>query len=442
MYIHTAPDLTLDFQSAVFGAEGDLSVPSPGRNLFWLSGLYSVQASKGLELEFTDIDTLRRVVIYPGGDSGTFLFLPRGEYKLYYRLIGSLTPDEVTLSMQRMGVFKRLGLYAAKGLRLAGRPGRWLTVARHLLTHRMGSAIGISLARSAETPPLSLSPRLAEQSLRPKRRPEVSIIIPTKTRHDLLRACLDSLRLIDGVTFEVIIIDNGATDPAMLALLQDAAMKPHIRVIRQDIPFNFSTLCNRGAAAARYPLLVFLNDDVEALDGSWLYAMAGFAEREDVGVVGARLLYESRDLQHAGVATHLIPGPGHPWRGVPESLWRTHPYLSVAGEVDAVTGACLMIRRDLFDQVGGFDEARFPVSLNDIDLCLKVRRVGLKAIYAPEATLLHKEGQSRRADHRPEEYERRDAELRAFVELYPDFARQSIFYPPDLRRDNDRASPV
>lgn len=442
MLIDTAPDLNSDFKNAAKDSGNDLSVPAPGQQVFSLDGLYRVGGTPGTELEFTDISTLRRTVIYPDSKRGTFLYLPSGQYTVYYRLAPSLAAARIDLSMTRLGAAGKLALYAAKVLRLAVHPGRWAAVARHLMNHRMGSAVGISLkpAPTSGTPaPISRPP---EYPASPQNRPAVSIIIPTKKRYDLLGDCLTSLLRIEDVTFEVVIIDNGATDPAMLSLLREAALRPNIRVIRHDIPFNFSRLCNLGAAAARHPLLLFLNDDVEALDGTWLKSLVGFGVREDVGVVGARLLFASGDLQHGGVAVNLLPGPGHPWRGVPEAVWRTHPLLSVAGEVDAVTGACLLIRREVFEQVNGFDEERFPVTLNDIDLCLKVRRIGLKAIYDPDATLLHKEGQSRRNDNRPEEHDRRDAELKAFVELYPDLARHSVFYPPDLRRDNDTGTPI
>lgn len=264
----------------------------------------------------------------------------------------------------------------------------------------------------------------------------VSVIIPTKTHADLLQACVDSLDL-SSVTKELIIIDNGATRPDMIACLRDLSMRPSVRVLRHDAPFNFSELCNIGAQAARYPTLLFLNDDIEALDSGWLTAMLAYAARKDVGVVGARLLYPSGDLQHAGIATHLIPGPGHPWRSLPETRWRGHPIIDAPGEVDAVTAACLMIQRDLFQQVGGFDEEAFEVTLNDVDLCLKVRARGLKIMYVPQATLLHKEGQSREADDSATQTARRERELKAFYQRHDVHAHESLFCSANVRRDSD-----
>ncbi|ESQ78638.1 glycosyltransferase family 2 protein [Asticcacaulis sp. YBE204] len=428
------PDLAQDLKTT----EGDLSLPAAGSGRFALNGLYRLSSDAPIELEFTEQATQHRTLIYSKPGQNLFLHLPDGNYGVHYRALGTTKANR--LSMQYQGALQKLGLYAAKAMQIASQPARWGAAWRELMRRRSDQSVGLSLGRTAPSSDIEITPRAPE--LPQLTHDAVSIIIPTKTRYDLLRDCLDSLRRIKGVIFEAIIVDNGATHPDMLTLLDEAAKRPDVRVVRHDIPFNFSRLCNLGAAEAKHPLLLFLNDDIEALDGAWLRVMTGFAGREDVGVVGARLLYPSRDLQHGGVATHLVPGPGHPWRNAPESVWRTHPLLSVAGEVDAVTGACLMIRRDLFDRLGGFDETRFAITLNDVDLCLKARRAGLKVIYAPDATLLHKEGQSRGDDDAPAERERRARELKAFVEMYPDYARQSVFYPPHLRRDTDTATAV
>ncbi|MDC7685173.1 glycosyltransferase family 2 protein [Asticcacaulis sp. BYS171W] len=433
-----APDLTGDFHSV----ETDPASQVPGSRVFTLGGLYCLSTTTPLEVEFTEILTKRRTVLYVQVKNDTFLFLPAGHYGAHYRLIAAPMSD-IRIDMRRLNRFQKLGLYAAKALRLLQHPGRWISVAHGLLRRRANTAVGMRLATpKAHAVPTPVTTRPIERPVALPEHRSVSIIIPTKVRHDLLRACLDSLRRLEGVAFEMIIVDNGATNPDMCDLLTGAALRLNVRVIRHDIPFNFSRLCNLGAAEARHPYLLFLNDDIEAVDGTWLNAMLGFAARKDVGVVGARLLYASGDLQHAGVATNLIPGPGHPWRNAPENVWRTHPLLAEAGEVDAVTGACLLIRHDLFEELEGFDEVRFPITLNDIDLCLKARRKGLKVIYTPDATLLHKEGQSRRTEDRPEEQTRWEAELKAFVEAWPDYARQSVFYPLHLRRDTDTGTAI
>ncbi|WP_168148109.1 glycosyltransferase family 2 protein [Asticcacaulis excentricus] len=336
-------------------------------------------------------------------------------------------------------MFEKLKLYSNKAWGLAFNPRRLIKALRTVIKQR-NQAVGIKTFRATSSPPPSVA--LKREPVAPFETAEstmVSIIIPTKIRHDLLKDCLASLRHIKRVSHETIIVDNGATHPDMIALLEEAANIPNTKIVRHDIPFNFSKLCNLGAERARAPNLLFLNDDIEALDGTWLAEMCSFLARPDVGVVGARLLYPSRDLQHAGIATNLLPGPGHPWRHSGEKIWATHPVLSMAGEVDAVTGACLLIKKEVFERVSGFDELNFPITQNDVDLCLKVRRLGLRVVYTPTATLLHKESQSRPHDDRRDQQVRQETERRALFERHSDFCRFSVFYPTHLRRDTENA---
>ncbi|HVZ29421.1 MAG TPA: glycosyltransferase [Asticcacaulis sp.] len=394
------------------------------------------------ELELVEEATRRRSLICATPGDAIHLFMAAGDYRLFVRFLSPPGDYSASLRLDRQGRLDRLGFLAAKAIQVLQRPpSAWPEALGRLLRRAPQGVTGARLGApvSAAPPPIPNRP-----TIEPAPVPEtaaVSIIIPTKTRADLLAACVASLDP-GPVRKELIIIDNGATAHDMLGLLQGLAARSDIRVIRHDAPFNFSQLCNLGAKAARFGTLLFLNDDIEALDREWLPAMLGFAARPDTGVVGARLLYPSRDLQHAGVATNLIPGPGHPWRGLAETAWRDHPLIAAAGEVDAVTGACLMIGKALFDQLGGFDEAAFAVSLNDVDLCLKARGRGLKVIYAPQATLLHKEGQSRRRDDDPAERARRERELALFFDRYPHAARHSVFYPAWLRRDTDSGASI
>ncbi|UDF03379.1 glycosyltransferase family 2 protein [Asticcacaulis sp. AND118] len=432
-------DLSADIFSALSSESDNRAVP--GRTELGLEGLYRFETNGPIiEIELMETRSLRRSVVYTSA-TPSYLILPKGRYQAFYRPIeGPLHPSSQLLAV-RLDPLAKIQIYLSKLVGLGLNPMRWASALRSRRVSR-ARAVGLSIAKKAIKPQKTLPPRAALARLPVPADTAVSIIIPTKIRHDLLSECLRSLKQIEGVTYEIIIVDNGATAPEMLTLLEAQALESTTRVIRYDIPFNFSTLCNLGAVTAQYPLLLFLNDDIEALEGNWLTSMCGFALREDVGVVGARLLYPSRDLQHGGIATHFLPGPGHPWRHLKEEEWRSHPLLDTAGEADAVTGACLLIRKTTFDQVGGFDEKRFAVTMNDVDLCLKTRRLGLKVVYDPGATLLHKEGQSRPDDEREDQQARHAAELRAFLQLYPDYARQSVFYPSNLRRDTERAAPI
>lgn len=407
--------------------------------IFSCDGTYDFSTERGAaEIEVINTLTLWRSVIYLHRDRALSLFLPPAPYRF---LVRSMDGDgQPHVLVRRLGSLQKLRFYLGKALHLLRRPPH----------ESLARAVGFFRRKHAKMPVAAQTggaveadrlPVVARNAFYPapvdRPRQAVSIIIPTKERFDLLSACIDSLRLIKGSVYEIIIVDNGATHPKMLDYLAELERSATARVLHRDVPFNFSYLCNEGARLARHPLLLFLNDDIEAMDGEWLSAMQGFAARDDTGVVGARLLYPSGALQHGGIASHLVPGPGHPWRGVPKEIWQSHPLLAQAGEVDAVTGACLMIGHDLFDAIGGFDEHNFAVTLNDVDLCLRVRERGLKVVYAPQATLLHKEGQTRRADDRPEESVRYTRELAAYFRRHESAARTSVFYPLHARRDTD-----
>jgi GT2 family glycosyltransferase len=393
-----------------------------------------------LEIEIVEINKYARSIIYVSQEPA-YVFIKRGEYNIFYKLLYRDIDYNYIVTIDHLKIKSKIFIFLKKILKLGLKPDRWISAINSLI-HSRTRIVGLSLD-NVKSPPLPLiNKREILIGLELPNDICVSIIIPTKIRYDLLSDCIKSLKVIEGIQYEIIIIDNGAADQKMINVLLEARKDPKIRVIRHDIPFNFSSLCNLGATYAQHPLLLFLNDDIEALDSIWLSSMCTFIQRPDVGIVGARLLYPSRDIQHVGIATHLVPGPGHPWRHLKEEHWQNNPLVCTAGEVDAITGACLLIKKEIFEQVGGFDEERFPVTINDVDLCLKTRNLGLKVIYDPGATLLHKEGQTRPDDQNKDQIERHEKELKAFYELYPAYARESIFYPPNLRRDTEAALPI
>ncbi len=421
---------------------GSEAAPVPGSRQ--LDGLYRMSVTGGqVEVECLDTSRLWRSAVYLKPDQDLVLRMPPGAYRFWVRRLGEGAVNRINVS--RLDIASKVAFLAGKALQVLARGDGW-KVGFAYIRRRMGGE-SVNMVEAArlpvgvsQSPEITLSPRSPIFPTPPLYdHPAVSIVIPTKERFDLLRACIDSLALIDDVQYEVIVVDNGATAPAMLDYLAELQGRDNIRVIRRDIPFNFSQLCNDGARLARNPFLLFLNDDVEAMDGQWLSAMCAFANRDDTGVVGARLLYPSGDLQHGGIATHLLPGPGHPWRNSPQAVWDGHPLLGWSGEVDAVTGACLMVRKTVFDQIGGFDEVAFAVAFNDVDLCLRVRKLGLRIIYTPLATLWHKESQTRAADQTAGEIDRYRRELAVFYERHEAAARTSVFYPLQLRRDTDTA---
>ena len=224
--------------------------------------------------------------------------------------------------------------------------------------------------------------------------PRCSVVIPTFNGLGLLRQCLDSLgESTDLGGVEVVVVDNGSTDGTAACVRRHAT---GARVVVRPSNEGFARACNRGADAAAAELLLFLNNDTILRPG-WLEPLLGeMAAHPDVGIVGSRLLYADGTVQHAGVAFSRPLGvPYHFARGAPPD----HPLVCRRRELKAVTGACLLIRRSLFEDVGGFD-TDYVNGFEDVDLCLKVRRRGQKVVYQPRSTLTHLEEQTpQRKDH-------------------------------------------
>lgn len=233
--------------------------------------------------------------------------------------------------------------------------------------------------------------------------PLVSVVIPTRDRKDLLEQCI---RGLDQTTayrnLEIIIVDNDSREPDTKAYFKTLAERADVRIIAAPGAFNYSRLINLGAAQAHGELLMALNNDVEAIEPGWLDELVGQVLRPGVGLAGAMLLYPDRSVQHAGVIIGLGGVAGHIFAksvaGSPGYAGR----IRVAQDMNAVTGACHIMRRDLFTRLGGLDETHLAVAYNDIDLCLRVREAGLRVIYTPFAPLLHRHSASRGSDVRPE----------------------------------------
>lgn len=231
-------------------------------------------------------------------------------------------------------------------------------------------------------------------------KPLVSIIIPTKNLFDMLHRCIGSVfENTAWPNFEILVVDNGSDDPATLRFLDElrADDSGKIRVLEYSESFNFAAMNNLAAREARGEYLLMLNNDTAALDPDWLDEMMGYGQRADVGIVGARLIYPDGRLQHVGVYLGIAGDPaGHMYTRHdgkdPGYFGRTISPQNLS----AVTAACLLIRKDLYQELGGMDEKNFAVAFNDTDLCLRVRERGKLVVYTPYATLLHDESVSQR----------------------------------------------
>lgn len=261
--------------------------------------------------------------------------------------------------------------------------------------------------------------------------PSVTVIIPTRNQAALLRLCVAGVLRVDYPRPQLIIVDNGTDEPAALAYLSEIEGQG-LRVLRCPGPFNYSALNNAAVRHADGELLCFLNNDVEMLDDDWLRSLALRASPPDAGAVGARLLYPDRTIQHAGVFTGIGGGAGHGHRFQPVNDPGYFQRASLPQQVSAVTAACLVVARDKFLTVGGFDEVEFPVAFNDVDLCLKLNQRGWQTLYEPRATLIHHESKSRGSDSTRKNRDRFAGELRALKSKWRTHERRDPFHHPQL----------
>ena len=233
---------------------------------------------------------------------------------------------------------------------------------------------------------------------------KISIIIPTRDRLALLETCISSIESkTEYRDYEIIIVDNWSKNAATL----DYLSRTRHRVIRDEGVFNFARLNNLAAKAAAGQYLVLLNNDTEVISGEWLGAMLEHAQRSEVGVVGAKLVYPQGLIQHAGVILGLGGIADHSQRLVEYRRGTGYAnFPNVIRNYSAVTAACMMIRRDLYKEVGGLNEEDLPVAFNDVDLCLRLRKLGYLIVYTPFSVLYHKESASRglRVDEREMAY--------------------------------------
>lgn len=272
--------------------------------------------------------------------------------------------------------------------------------------------------------------------------PLVSLIVPTRDRVDLLRACVSGLlERTDYPALEVIVVDNRSREPETLGYLRELSADPRVRVRRYDAPFNFSAMNNLAAQEARGSVIALVNNDIVVIQPRWLRELASQAIRPGVGAVGAKLLYGDGTIQHAGIVLGMRGGAGHVFRHLPGNAVGYGRWLTVPRGVSAVTGACLVVRRDLYLAVGGLDEA-MPVSCSDVDLCLRLAERGHRTVFTPHAVLHHLESASRGYERTAAEWaetRREEAVLRA---RWGALMADDPFYSPNLRLDAEEPAPA
>ena len=263
----------------------------------------------------------------------------------------------------------------------------------------------------------------------------VSIIIPTKDQTALLKNTIDSIIALTGYTnYEIIVLNNNSTSKEFYAWVDEYTKKyPQlIQVVEAHFPFNFSKLMNIGADLAKGKYLLLLNNDVEIIHADWLDIMVSYVQQKRIGAVGVKLLYPDDTVQHAGVVIGLGGIAGHSFVGAYKDDPGYFNYIQSVNNYAAVTAACLMCRKEVFDEVHGMDET-FEVEYNDVDFCLKMMEAGYNNVYLPQVELYHYESATRGHPHQSKpSYERHLKEMKLFKDKWQHVIDHDPFYNPNL----------
>lgn len=268
----------------------------------------------------------------------------------------------------------------------------------------------------------------------PKPAPLVTLLIPTRDRLDMLKPCISSIiEKTSYASYEIIILDNGSIEPETHNYFSEIQAKhEHIRVLRYDRPFNYSAINNYGVAHAKGTVIGLINNDVEAIHSGWLTEMVSHAVRPEIGCVGAKLYYDDGTIQHAGVILGIGGVAGHAHKYFAGEAHGYFSRLQLIQNLSAVTGACLLVRKAVYEAVGGLEETHLSVAFNDIDFCLKVREAGYRNLWTPYAELYHHESKSRGPDDAPDKQARFQREVAWMKTRWGAQLNSDPYYNPNL----------
>ncbi|HRH41875.1 MAG TPA: glycosyltransferase family 2 protein [Pyrinomonadaceae bacterium] len=283
---------------------------------------------------------------------------------------------------------------------------------------------------------------LTENLFRIKRKinyePKISIIIPTSDKVDFLENCINSIQKHSTYrNYEIIVVDNNSSLNETLEYFEQISNRNNIKIIKYQKPFNFSAINNFAANHASGELLLFLNNDTEVISKDWLESMVEHAIRPEVGAVGARLLYFNETIQHAGIITGISKIAGHSHKYYSRNHAGYFSRAKAIQNVSAVTGACLMMKNELFKSIGGFNQEDLPVAFNDIDLCLRIKQQNLLIVYTPYSELYHYESASRGSDQTKENSQRFQKEIKYMLEKWGDILKSDPYYNPNLTLEKE-----
>jgi O-antigen biosynthesis protein len=268
----------------------------------------------------------------------------------------------------------------------------------------------------------------------PDKAPKVSIIIPTKDQLPFLKRCISSIKEQSQYkNYEIVIVNNNSSEQETLDYFNALEVAKEARIIHDSRVFNFSQLNNNAVAHSQdADIFAFVNNDIEAIDGEWLNEMVSQLTRKDVGAVGARLYFPNDLLQHGGVILGIGGVAGHSHKGRPQQDPGYFNRIILSQSVSAVTAACMLVKRSVFEEVGGFDEENLAVAFNDVDLCLKIRKAGYRIVYCPYAKLYHHESISRGFENTPQKFMRFEREIEVMKKRWGKTLETDPYYNPNL----------
>ena len=260
--------------------------------------------------------------------------------------------------------------------------------------------------------------------------PLVSIIIPNKDSVKYLKRAINSILKSTYKNYEIIIIENNSTKKSTFKYY--GKIKTFAKIIKYEGEFNYSKINNFGVKYANGEYLLLLNNDVKVITNDWLEEMLSICQREDVGIVGAKLLYGDKTVQHAGVVVGMGGIAGHVNRLIADKAPGYFGRVAVINNYSAVTAACLMTKKELYEKVEGLDE-KFKVAFNDVDFCMKIRKLQKLVVYTPFARLFHYESKSRGYEDTPEKLERFNGEIKLFESKWKDeLEKGDSYFNPNL----------
>ncbi len=263
--------------------------------------------------------------------------------------------------------------------------------------------------------------------------PLVSLIIPTRDQFDILSRCISSL--LDKTSYpnyEIMVLDNRSEDRKTIDYLDVIDKYEAVRVIHYDLPFNYSAINNFGVGKARGSILGLINNDIEVISPDWLTEMVYHAIRPEIGCVGAKLYYPDERIQHAGVILGIGGVAGHSHKYIHKSAPGYFSRLLLVQNLSAVTAACMVVRRPVFNQVGGLNEQNLAVAFNDVDLCLRIQQAGYRNLWTPYAELIHHESVSRGENDSPDKIERFKRETAYMKNRWGRRLNTDPYYSPNL----------